>query len=236
MSLERQVEAQPDGVTRACADLIADRLGRALVARGTATLALSGGSTPKPLYRMLATYDLQWRAVHVVQVDERVAPADHPDRNWVAIEEGLVGVTGAVGHPMPTTREGAAAGSAGDWDVLVASYADELRQLGRLDVVHLGLGDDGHTASLVPGDPVLDLTGSDAPSVAMTEPYQGRRRMTLTAPTINAAATIVWQVVGGGKAHAVAQLLAEDPSIPGSLIRQARDVHLVMDEAAGGRS
>ena len=105
MTMQVHRLADAGEVTRACADLIIDRLGRALVARGSAVLALSGGSTPKPLYSMLATYDLQWSQVHVAQVDERLAPADHPDRNWIEIQARLVGPTGAQGHPMPTTDD-----------------------------------------------------------------------------------------------------------------------------------
>ena len=102
--------------------------------------------------------------------------------------------------------------------------------------MHLGLGDDGHTASLVPGDPVLALRGAESPTVAMTQPYQGRRRMTLTAPAINDADAIVWQVVGEGKRPAVGQLLDGDADIPGSLIRQDGDVQLVVDQAADPES
>lgn len=207
-------------VTAVTADLIADRLGRAIAGRGRAVLALSGGGTPKPLYRRLATVQIDWRAVHVVQVDERFAPADSADRNWVAIRRDLVDPTGATGHPMPTTGVVS--------DDLAADYAAVLADLGPLDMTHLGIGEDGHTASLVPGDPVLRATAD----VAVTEMYQDRHRMTLSAPMINRSQTILWQVVGRSKSPALVRMLAGDTAVPAHLIRQDDDVHLILDGPA----
>lgn len=209
-----------DAVTAAVADLLVDGLGRAIVDRGEAVLALSGGSTPVPLYRHLATHELDWRRVHVVQVDERVAPDQHPDRSWRRIEDLLVVPTGAIGHPMPVLD-----GPAG-----VGAYAADLAALGGIDVCHLGLGDDGHTASLIPGDPSVAVRDAD---VTTAGPYEGRMRMTLTASAINRARRIVWQVVGSAKAPAVARLATGTGEEPSRLIRRSPDVWLVVDQAAG---
>lgn len=218
--------ADAAAVTVRAGERIADWLREAVDDRGTAVLALSGGSTPAPLYAWLARADLHWSAVHVVQVDERIAPAGDAARNWTAIAEGLVDPAGAIGHPMPVESS--------DPTQTAASYAAELASLGGLDVVHLGLGADGHTASLVPADPVL----SSRRAVDVTEPYQGHRRMTLTAPTINAAGRILWQVSGGSKAAALQALRNGEgrghPTLPCHLVR--RDAAwAVVDQAAAAR-
>jgi 6-phosphogluconolactonase len=207
-------------VADAVAAAIAEALARALVDRGRAAIALSGGSTPIPMYHRLAQADLDWSLVHVLQVDERVAPDGHPDRNWGMIAAALVEPTGATGHPMPVDPAPDPAGYA----AVLAEVCD-----GVLDVVHLGLGADGHTASLVPRDPVLAVADAD---VALTGPYRGRRRLTLTIPAIDRARTIVWQVVGAAKAAALAGVLAGDPALPGSLVRRDGDVRVYADEAA----
>jgi 6-phosphogluconolactonase len=214
-------------VAVAVADVLADALGRAVADRGSGVVVLSGGATPREMYRRLALADLDWRRVHVVQVDERLAPDGHPDRNWPAVEGLLVGPTGAVGHPMPVAD--------GDPDAGASAYARLLGDLcgGALDVVHLGLGADGHTASLVPGDPVLDVADRD---VALTGAYRGRRRMTLTFPAIDRAAAVVWQVAGEGKREALERLLAGDPALPAGRVRRGADVRVHADAAALGRA
>lgn len=224
MRIERLDDAQQ--VTNRVAEVIAEGLVDAVRRRGRAVLALSGGSTPKPLYRRLAGVDLDWDRVTVVQVDERFAPDGDPRRNWTSIDAELVDPTAATGQPMPTG--GAVAPD------LVEAYAERLQGLsdGIVDVAHLGLGDDGHTASLVPEDPVLDARSP----VAITQPYDGLRRMTMTASTLNRARRIVWQVVGSSKRQAVTRLLDGDPSVPAHLIRRDDDVWLVVDAAALGRS
>src|SRR5262249_52973328 len=159
-------------------------------------MAVSGGHTPWLMLRALAGEDVPWERVQVVQVDERVAPAGHPDRNLTHIHESLLEhspLTPEQVHAMPV--EGS------DLQAAAARYALTLQEIAGsppvLDLVHLGLGPDGHTASLVPGDPVLDVQGAD---VALTGVYQGRRRMTLTYPIINRARRILWLVTGGDKA------------------------------------
>lgn len=211
-----QVVTLPDPAPAAAA-LIADRIRAAVSRRGHATVALSGGSSPGPMLRALAAMTLPWDRVSLLQVDERFAPDGDPDRNWPSIVAALGRVVApANSHPMPA---GGAAGPAA-----AAAYAEVLHDLAgnppALDVVHLGLGDDGHTASLVPGDAAVDATAD----VAVTGRYRGRRRLTLTLPTINRAGTICWFVPGPAKRPVLQRLLDQDPAIPASRVRRDGDV------------
>jgi 6-phosphogluconolactonase len=179
------------------------------------------------MLRALAEADIQWSAVHVWQTDERVAPMDDPDRTWTQIESALLSRLphGAVTtHPMPV--------EAHDLTAAAARYADAFRKIAGtppvLDVIHLGLGTDGHTASLVPHDPVLDERETD---VAATERYRGHRRMTLTYPAINRARDIVWLVTGEDKADVLRRFCAGDATIPAGRVNRARAIVLA-DQAA----
>src|SRR5262249_41720856 len=160
------------------AAIIAIEARASIASRGRFVMALSGGRTPWVMLRALEGEDIPWDRVHIVQVDERVAPAGDPDRNLTHMYESLAGQTSLRIHPMPVEMA--------DLDAAAARYAMTLEQIAGsppvLDLVHLGLGPDGHTASLVPGDPV---GGGDDADVSMTSVYQGRRRMTLTYPTLN---------------------------------------------------
>jgi 6-phosphogluconolactonase len=200
------------GAARAAGAMIAWELRRVVASNGRATLAVSGGSSPAAMFAELARLGLPWSVVDIVQVDERVAPPGDPARNLTTQVAELP--PEARIHPMPV-EEGAA-----------ASYAPLVRDV---DVVHLGLGDDGHTASLLPGDPVLDLADVD---VAMTGEYRGHRRMTLTYPAIDRAAAIVWLVTGEAKAAVLARLLAADRSIPAGRVEQSRALVFVDAAAA----
>ncbi len=224
------MEILPDGPALAAwaADLVAGRLAAAATARGRATMAVSGGSTPLPFLAELAERkEVPWEVVHIFQVDERVAPPGHEDRNLAGLQAALLDRTpippGNV-HPMPV--------EAPDLDAAAVDYADEIRAVagpsGRLDVVQLGLGDDGHTASWPPGDPVVDATDD----VAVVGPFNGRLRMTLTPPAVNRAGWIVWLIDGTTKAPVVARLLDGDPALPAVRVRRT-DVTLLADAAAG---
>jgi 6-phosphogluconolactonase len=180
---------------------------------------------------MLVREELPWNAVHVFQVDERFAPAGDPDRNLTHIRESLVEnapLNPAHIYPMPVESPNPLAAA--------AEYATRLRMIAGsppvLDLVHLGLGPDGHTASLVPDDPVLQLADRD---VAITGCYQGRTRMTLTYPAINRARKILWMVTGNEKAKALGQLLSADTSIPGGRVRGDRALVLA-DKAAAPKN
>src|SRR3989475_9193467 len=204
-----EVLENDSSVAQRAAAIIAGDARAAIAARGRFLMAVSGGHTPWLMLRALATADLTWPTVHVVQVDERVAPAGHPDRNLTHLRESLLDHAPLVPeqiHAMPVESP--------DLETAAAQYAATLRKIAGsppvLDLVHLGLGPDGHTASLVPGDPVLDLTDRD---VAVTGVYQKRRRMTLTYPILNRARCILFLVNGPEKAKILQRLVSGDTSI-----------------------
>ncbi|MCB9849568.1 MAG: 6-phosphogluconolactonase [Phycisphaerales bacterium] len=213
--MQIQVLENPDAVARAAAAYIAEQARSAVAARGQFTLAVSGGRTPWAMLRRLADQDVPWESVAIFQVDERVAPAGHEDRNLNALHQCLTPV------PLSPERVYAMPVEADDRDAACVEYASTLSSLAGdppvFDLVHLGIGSDGHTASLIPDDPVLDVDDVD---VALAGPYQGRRRMTLTFPILNRARQILWVVTGGDKADALALMCAGDTSIPAGRIRQ----------------
>ena len=209
------------------ADLVAAWLAEAVDARGRATLAVSGGSTPLLFFSELARREVPWEHVHVFQVDERVAPPG-PDRNLTGLQEALlakVPIPAGNVHRMPVEEADLAAAARAYGEEIRAVAGDE----GRLDVVHLGLGDDGHTASWPPGDPVVDATDD----VAVVGPFNGLVRMTLTPRAVNRARRIVWLISGPEKAGVLRRLLAGDPALPASRVRRGEGVTLLADGAAG---
>ena len=227
-----KIEVLPDenAVARRAATIIAAEAQTAAAARGRFLMAVSGGHTPWLMLRALADEKVLWDKVHLFQVDERVAPAGHPDRNLTHLHEALL--TKVVLHPeqihaMPVDEP--------DLEAAADRYARLLKEIAGsppiLDLVHLGLGPDGHTASLVPGDPVLGVADKD---VALTEAYQGRRRMTLTYPVINRSRRILWVVTGKEKAAPLARLLDADLSIPAGRVRQDQGLVLA-DQAAASQ-
>lgn len=223
--------ADADAVARAGAAVTAEEARAAVAARGRFVMALSGGRTPWTMLRALADEDMPWPSVHVVQVDERIAPAGDPDRNLTHLRESLL-----AHSPLRPEQIHAMPVEATDLDAATRRYARALQDIAGtpavLDLAHLGLGPDGHTASLVPGDPVLEVADAD---VALTGVYQGRRRMTLTYPALNRARRIVWLITGHEKAAMLARLCVGDSSIPAGQIR--RDQALVLaDREAAARS
>jgi 6-phosphogluconolactonase len=224
-----EVLADAGSVAERAASIIADYAREAIAARGSFVMAVSGGHTPWIMLRQLAAAQIPWRAVHVVQVDERVAPAGHTDRNLTHLRESLADA------PLPPDQLYAMPVESPDLETAAGSYAATLRKIAGeppvIDLVHLGLGPDGHTASLVPGDPVLDIDNAD---VALSGPYQGRRRMTLTYPIINRARRILWVVTGGEKAGMVNRLLDGDRGIPAGRVSGDRAL-LLADSAAAGQ-
>ncbi|MGB3051569.1 MAG: 6-phosphogluconolactonase [Polyangiales bacterium] len=212
----RVIRAEDD-LPEAAAAALSRSLQSALLRKPRVSLALSGGSTPLPALKLLARADLDWTRVDIYQVDERLAPAGDPARNLVGLAIALADHVPASVHPMLV--------EASDIEDAAERYAADLPEA--LDVVHLGLGDDGHTASLIPGDPVLDVTDRQ---VAVTQPYRGHRRMTLTFPAFERAGAIIWIVSGSSKAPMVERLLAADPTIPAGRVPQERAV-LITDRA-----
>jgi 6-phosphogluconolactonase len=220
--------ADADAVATAAAKFIAVEARAAVSARGRFVVAVSGGRTPWLMLRALAGEDVPWQAVHVVQVDERVAPAGHPDRNLTHLYESLL-------EHAPLRREQiyAMPVEAAELAGAAEHYSETLQNIAGsppvLDLVHLGLGADGHTASLIPGDPVLNVTESD---VALTRVYQGRRRMTLTYSILNRSRRILWVVTGSDKVDALARLRDADRSIPAGWIQRENAVILADRGAA----
>ncbi|HXW93622.1 MAG TPA: 6-phosphogluconolactonase [Terriglobales bacterium] len=226
-----KIEVFPDetSAAQAAAEAIAAEARAAFADRGRFVMAVSGGRTPWIMLRSLAEEDLPWESVHVVQVDERVAPAGDKDRNLTHIRESLLDhstIPQENLHAMPVESPDLDA-AAREYALLLASIAGSPPAL---DLIHLGLGPDGHTASLVPGDPVLNLTAAD---VALTGVYQGRKRMTLTYPAINRARRILWLATGREKADALFRLRQGDLTIPAGKICQLRAV-VFADRAAAG--
>ena len=229
--MQVEVLADADAVAARAAQVIAAAAREAVQARGRFSLAVSGGHTPWVMLRLLAAEDVPWPGVDVFQVDERVAPDGDPERNLTHLRESLLATAplpAAQLHPMPVEEA--------DLNRAAQAYAATLRAVCGdppvLDLVHLGLGPDGHTASLVPGDAVLGVHAADvAPTAGI---YQGRRRLTLTYPTIDRARQILWVVTGAEKVEALRKLRAASASIPGGRVRQERAVVLADRAAAGG--
>lgn len=226
MSLE--VLDSPAQLADRAAQVIARSLQAAVDERGRATLAVSGGSTPGRMLTALARRDLPWERIEVFQVDERIAAPEHPDRNLGLLRSCLLVQLPGPGprvHPLPVELA--------DPDVAATRAAVLLAERAGdppvLDVVQLGLGADGHTASLVPGDPALAVTDRD---IAVTGPYQGRRRLTATFPLLARARQRVWLVSGGTKAGALARVLAGDRSLPAARVPTDHTCWLVDRDAA----
>jgi 6-phosphogluconolactonase len=192
---------------------------RAALGRSSFWVALSGGRSPWEMLRELDPDALGEPGTTIFQVDERVAPEGDDSRNLTHLRECLSNEAARRLLPMPVN----------DADLEEAAERYDNALPARLDLVHLGLGPDGHIASLVPGDPVLDITDR---RVALTGgEYQGHRRMTLTYPALASARKVLFLVTGAEKRTALAKLLAGDQSIPAARV-EARDGLIVADEAA----
>lgn len=216
--VRRTIEVLPDAaaVARRGAEVVAAAASAALAEQGAFTFAVSGGRTPWAMVEALAGASIEWRRVGIWQVDERIAPDGDPDRNLTSLRPLLP--RHVTLYPMPVTDA--------DLDAAAERYAGALPPV--FDLVHLGLGDDGHTASLVPGDPVLEVTDRD---VALTGEYRGRRRMTLTYRAIARAGRVLWLVTGDDKASVLPLLLVGDPAIPAGRVGAAEQL-VVADAAA----
>jgi 6-phosphogluconolactonase len=210
-----EVFADANSVAQEAAALVAAEAREAVAVRGSFVMAVSGGHTPWLMLRALAREEVPWNAVHVVQVDERVVPAGDADRNLTHLRLSLL-----QNAPLSPEQIHAMPVESPDLEAACARYAITLRAIAGsppvLDLVHLGLGPDGHTASLVPGDPVLEVNDAD---VALSGIYQGRRRMTLTYPILNRSRRVLWLVTGNEKAEMLARLRSGDASIPAGRIR-----------------
>jgi 6-phosphogluconolactonase len=229
--METEVLADPDAVAGRAAAFIAGEARTAVAIRKRFVMAVSGGHTPWIMLRALAEQDVPWSSVHVFQVDERAAPLGDADRNLTHLRESLL-----ERAPLPPAQVYAMPVEDTDLAAAAERYAAKLREIAgsppALDLVHLGLGPDGHTASLVPCDPVLRVTDT---TVALTGEYQGRRRMTLTYPVLNHARRILWVVTGSDKAGMLPRLQAGDHEIPAGRVRRDNALILADQAAAGSR-
>ena len=227
-----KIEILPDAAAacRRGAEAIVAVAREAIERRGRCVIAVSGGTTPWQMLEALACEPLPWERVHVVQVDERVAPEGHAERNLTHLREHFlsrVALPVRNVHPMPVQQV--------PLELAARRYGDTLVRLAGapavLDLVQLGLGHDGHAASLVPGDPVLEVGDAD---VAVTGEYEGRRRMTLTIPAIDRARAILWLVTGEAKAAVLSRFCRGDASLPAARIARDRAI-VVADQAAAVR-
>jgi 6-phosphogluconolactonase len=227
--MKLEIFADAEAVAQQAAAILAAEARASVARRGRFVFAVSGGHTPWVMLRALAGEVVPWDKVHLVQVDERVAPPGDPDRNSTHLRESLLDHA-----PLPPEQVYAMPVELTDLEEAARQYAATLAKIAGtppvLDLIHLGLGPDGHTASLVPGDPVLQVHDAD---VAVTGIYQGRRRITLTYPLINRAQRLLWLVTGGEKAGMLARLRDGDQSIPGGRVNPERALVLA-DRAAAG--
>lgn len=228
--MKLDVLGDSEAVARAAAAQIAADARDSVAARKLFAFAVSGGHTPWIMLRDLANEDVPWDGVHIFQVDERVAPEGDADRNLTHLRESLL-----EHAPLRPEQIHAMPVNAADLESAAAQYQAELQRIcgppAIFDLVHLGLGPDGHTASLVPGDAVLGVRDAD---VGLTGAYQGRRRMTLTYPALNRARRVLWVVTGGEKTEMLRKLMDGDPSIPAGRVRSEQALVLA-DSAAAGR-
>jgi len=227
--MKMEVFADERATAQAAARAIAEEARCAIAARGHFVMAVSGGHTPWIMLRALADEDLPWQKIHVVQVDERVAPTGDADRNLTHLKQSLLDRSPIASehiHAMPVESPNLQA-AARQYALLLSKIAGSPA---RLDLVHLGLGPDGHTASLVPNDRALYITAAD---VALTGIYQGTRRMTLTYPIINRARRILWLATGREKVDALRRLRQGSLLIPAGRVARLQAV-LFADLAASG--
>jgi 6-phosphogluconolactonase len=213
-----EILTDPAAVARRAASIVIEHAHAAITERSEFTFAVSGGSTPWAMFAELAVTDFPWEQTAIFQVDERVAPAGNESRNLTHLLEHLPAVALARVHAMPVEDD--------DLDAAASRYARSLPD--RFDLIHLGLGPDGHTASLVPGDPVLDVTDR---YVALTQPYMGHRRMTITYPVIERARALLWLVTGSDKRDALHRLREGDDSIPAGRVRADQAIILADADA-----
>ena len=227
--MEIEVLDNADMVARKAASVIAREARRAMALRGRFILAVSGGKTPWKMLQALTDEDVPWEGIHILQADERLAPYGDPERNMTNLLNSLSDVIPLLAgriHAMPVEED--------DPEAAAASYEQTIRKIAGspaiIDLIHLGLGPDGHTASLIPGDQVLDVTNRD---VAPTGIYQGRQRLTLTYPVINRAKRILWVITGREKSIMLKRLLDSDLSIPAGRVSKENAIVLADRDAAG---
>lgn len=237
------VASDTDALFRAAAAEFQEASAEAVAARGIFRVALSGGSTPKGLYSLLATdftlrSSIAWDQAEFFWSDERHVPPDHPESNYRMAQDSLlsrVPVRGDRVHRVRAEQPDASVAAIA-YEVEIRRAFDTYGEIPRFDLILLGLGADGHTASLFPGTPALDersrlVTANHVPSL-------GADRITMTYPLLNAARRILFVVAGSEKAAAVRAVLQPDPDapvLPARLVRpEDGKVIWVLDRAAAG--
>ena len=235
--MEKLLLVVPDkqALSERALEIVVERINTALETRGICTLALAGGSTPKPLYEALSLLNLPWERLHIFWGDERYVSRDHPDSNQGMARQAWldkIDIPPENIHPMPTDSQDA---------VLDAQkYETQLRQWFNLtgsefptfDLILLGMGDDGHTASLFPHTAALDV-GDRSITVGDKD---GQPRLTFTVPLINHARSVLFLVSGESKRPALAQVFAEVSdarAYPSRLIHPQGELIWLLDQAAG---
>jgi 6-phosphogluconolactonase len=214
-----QVHDNLDQLANAAALFVARRAADLQARTHPFTFALSGGTTPWRMLDDLAKEDVAWEQTAIFQVDERVVPVSSDLRNLKHLRASLAGTNAPI-HAMDVESD--------DLESATRRYAEALPA--RFDLIHLGLGPDGHCASLIPNDPVLEVTDR---LVAMSGPYQDSMRMTLTYPVLDAADQLLWLVSGEDKRDALARLLESDTSIPAGRVEATASL-VMCDHAAYG--
>lgn len=220
---DRRIIVAPEALAALAADRIALLIEQAVIRHGRATVALSGGATPRAVYRQLARHQLPWEKVEIYFGDERAVPPGDPESNYRMARETLLEAA-----PLPPSHVHRMPAERPDRDAAAAEYAAQLPK--ELDLIILGIGEDGHTASLFPGFSVLGETRRKV--VAVTGPKAPHQRLTITPPVIASAFTVMVLASGAGKAKAVAQAL-EGPDRPVDCPAQlARHGIWILDYAA----
>ncbi|MBD2346542.1 6-phosphogluconolactonase [Anabaena subtropica] len=235
--MKRTVEVLPDqtALIARSLDLILTKLDTAIKQQGRFTIALSGGSTPKPLYEAIANQKLPWDKIHVFWGDERYVPADHPDSNELMARRAWldrVDIPRANIHAVPTLDNNPALSAANYEQHLQAFFNSAPGEFPALDVVLLGMGDDAHTASLFPHTEALQVRDR----LITVGNKDGNPRITFTYPFINAARSVIFVVAGANKRPALAQVFApsaDDLAYPSRLIQPQGELLWLLDAAAG---
>lgn len=216
-------------------ELLLDQLHQAVAERGRFTLALSGGSTPKPLYEALAAQDLPWDKVQVFWGDERYVPPNHPDSNEGMTRKAWldkVPIPAANIHAVPTDEADPATAAQRYEQALQQVFQIQAGEIPAVDVILLGMGDDGHTASLFPHTEALQVVDR----LITVGNKDGQPRITFTAPLINRARCVIFMVAGSSKQAALAQIFApeaDSATYPARLIQPDGELWWLLDAAAG---
>ena len=235
--MNKKVEVLPDisALVERSLELILSKLSTAIEQRGRFTIALAGGSTPKPLYEAIANQQLPWDKIHVFWGDERYVPPNHPDSNELMARRAWldrVDIPAANIHSVPTLDGDPAASATKYEQHLREFFNSHPHEFPALDIVLLGMGDDAHTASLFPHTPALKVKDR----LITVGNKDGNQRITFTYPFINAARSVIFVVAGANKRPALAQVfapVADDSTYPSRLIQPQGELWWLLDAAAG---